>query len=98
MSSQRQPFQPLHPSVRDKLDPQYVELHDEILQYIQPTESQPWDPASREAPSPVSHAGMRSVEVGNVVDKDLGDCQIRIFLPEGEPAEAGWPCLVWVWQ
>lgn len=90
--------QPLHTSIRDKLDPEYVKLHDEVLQYIQPAESQPWSPDSRKAVSPLAFGGQKLVEVGTIVDKDLGDgVQVRIFTPEGSPSTPeGWPCLVWL--
>lgn len=88
--------QPLHPSIRDKLDPDYVKLHDEILQYCPTTESQPWDPASRLRPSPVAFASPGLVDVGAVYDKDVEDFQVRVFVPEGEPPRDGWPCLVYV--
>ncbi|KAH9897583.1 Alpha/Beta hydrolase protein [Xylariomycetidae sp. FL2044] len=88
--------QPLHPSVREKLDPEYVALHDEILQYVLPSEAEPWDPASRLRPSPVAHGGQKLVDVGAVQDEDLGNFQIRIFTPEGDVPAGGWPVLVWL--
>lgn len=89
-------YQPLHQSIRSKLDPEYVQLHDEILQNILPSEAKPWDPASRLAPSPMAHGQQKKVEVGTVVDKDLGSFQLRVFTPEGEQPSLGWPVLYWL--
>lgn len=95
--SDRKVYQPVHPSLRDKLDPQYVVFHDEFLQYIQPDEQIPWDPARRFIPSgPLAKGGQKEVEVGKFEDHDLGDFQVRIFTPEGETPEGGWPVLVWL--
>ena len=89
------PYQPLHASVRDILEPEYVTVHDEILQYVRPTESQEWSPVSRSKPSPTAHCTQKLVEVGRKYDKEVGNFQIRVFMPsETAPAE-GWPCLVW---
>ncbi|KAH0422275.1 hypothetical protein CcaCcLH18_12895 [Colletotrichum camelliae] len=56
MDKEKKVFQPIHPSVREKLDPEYVALHDSIIQYIEPSEAQPWDPSSRFNPNPLAHA------------------------------------------
>ncbi|KAH8200412.1 hypothetical protein TruAng_005441 [Truncatella angustata] len=87
--------QPIHPGLRPQLDPEYVVFHDEYLQYVVPSEAEPWDPVSRTHPSPLSLGGQELVEVGSVCDKDLGDIQIRVFKPEGDLPENGWPALVW---
>ncbi|KAK4446632.1 Alpha/Beta hydrolase protein [Podospora aff. communis PSN243] len=87
--------QPLHPSIRNVLEPEYVALHDSILQYVVPTQAQEWDPASRSRPSPVAHCAPKLVEVGSIYDKDVNDFQIRVFTPSGNPPANGWPALVW---
>ncbi|EQB52015.1 hypothetical protein CGLO_08391 [Colletotrichum gloeosporioides Cg-14] len=56
MGGTRKIYQPIHPSVRKKLDPEYVALHDSIIQFIEPSEAQPWDPSSRFNPNPLAHA------------------------------------------
>jgi acetyl esterase/lipase len=90
-------YQPIHPSMRDKLDPEYVAFHDEFLQYIRPNEQEPWDPACRFRPSvPLTMGAQKQVDVGSVEDKDLGSFQARIFTPEGDAPAAGWPVLVWL--
>ncbi|OHE92458.1 hypothetical protein CORC01_12249 [Colletotrichum orchidophilum] len=92
--------QPIHPSVRAKLDPEYVALHDAIIQYMEPSEARPWDPASRAAPSPLAHTTQKLSTVGKQWDEELGgsgEIQVRVFVPEGQaPSEGGWPCLVWL--
>lgn len=95
ISAPRKIHQPIHPDLRSKLDPEYVAFHDEHLQYVVPSESEPWDPESRNRPSPLSLGGQRPVDVGSVHDVDLGNTQIRVFRPEGERPEHGWPALVW---
>ncbi|KAK0652607.1 Alpha/Beta hydrolase protein [Cercophora newfieldiana] len=87
--------QPLHPSIRDILEPEYVTVHDSILQYVLPTEAQEWDPASRSKPSPVAHCAPKLVDVGSTFDKQVDNFQIRVFAPSGTSPEKGWPCLVW---
>jgi hypothetical protein len=95
-SSGRVVYQPLHASMREKLDPEYVKIHDEILQYVERSETQAWDPASRSKPSPTAHASQKTVPVGSISDLDMGDYQTRTFVPAGEPPAGGWPLLVWV--
>ncbi|KAF9059393.1 alpha/beta hydrolase fold-domain-containing protein [Rhodocollybia butyracea] len=50
-STERVPKQPLHPSMIPKLDPEYVKFHNDVLQYITPPHTLPWDPAMRNAPT-----------------------------------------------
>lgn len=90
--------QPLHPSIRDKLDPEYVSLHDQVLQYVKPNESEGWSPASRKFVSPLGAGAQKDVEVGKITNHEIADgIQARIFTPEGQPASSeGWPCLVWL--
>ncbi|KAJ3950084.1 uncharacterized protein N0V96_001221 [Colletotrichum fioriniae] len=97
--SPRTIHQPIHPSVRAKLDPEYVALHDSIIQYMEPSEARPWDPASRSAPNPLAHTTQKLSPVGKQWDEDIGgDIHVRVFVPEGQAPseEAGWPCLVWL--
>jgi len=41
-------------------------------------------------------ASQKQVEVGSVADKDLGHFQVRIFTPEGDVPEGGWPGMMWL--
>lgn len=86
-------YQPLDPQVRAELDPEYVAVHDEILQYVEPDDVQPWDPLqarSRRLPG-----GSRPVPVSRVEDIELSNFPVRVFWPHGERPELGWPVLVW---
>ncbi|CAK7217394.1 hypothetical protein SBRCBS47491_003149 [Sporothrix bragantina] len=97
-------FQPLHPSIRDKLDPEYVAFHDAVLQFCPRSETVPFDPvASRAAKSPMAHGGQKVVAVGRTEDRVIygeglpvtDQVTVRIFTPEGKASVSGWPCLVW---
>ncbi|CAK7198899.1 hypothetical protein SEUCBS139899_001567 [Sporothrix eucalyptigena] len=97
-------YQPLHPSIRDQLDPEYVAFHDAVLEFCPRSETVPFDPvASRAAKSPMAHGGQKLVAVGSTEDHiifgsdDIVANQVnaRIFTPEGDAPAAGWPCLVW---
>ncbi|KAL0941521.1 AB hydrolase superfamily protein [Colletotrichum truncatum] len=97
MSEERKIYQPIHPSVRAQLDPEYVALHDSIIQFMEPSEAQPWDPASRSKPNPLAHTTQKLSPVGKTWDEELGDgIQVRVFVPEGEAPPQGWPCMVWL--
>ncbi|KAF4624079.1 hypothetical protein G7Y89_g14094 [Cudoniella acicularis] len=90
-------YQPIHPSVRPLLDPQYVNFHEKYLQYVPSSESVPWDPACRFEPSPSAAGGSPLVEVGSTRDFDYGgDEKLRIFTPKGDAPSGGWPVLVWM--
>ncbi|EED22613.1 conserved hypothetical protein [Talaromyces stipitatus ATCC 10500] len=88
-------FQPLEEAVRKKLDPEYVKLHDDILQYCKPSELEPWDAEWRFRPNPIGFASPILVEVGNVVDISIDEFQARVFTPETEAPAGGWPCFVY---
>ncbi|GKT56535.1 lipase from carbohydrate esterase family ce10 [Colletotrichum tofieldiae] len=96
MAGEQTVHQPIHPSVRARLDPEYVALHDSIIQYMEPSEAQPWDPASRHKPNPLAHTTQKLSPVGKTWDEELGGgVQVRVFVPEGAAPEGGWPCLAW---
>lgn len=86
-------LQPLHPSVRDALDPQYVKYHDEVVQFAPAAhERGPFHPSHRGPPLP---GGSAIRPVGSVKDYDLGKFQVRVFTPEGQAPSTGWPALLW---
>lgn len=89
-------FQPIHDSIRKKLDPEYVKLHDKLLQYCAPSESETWSPDIRSRASLVAFASPKLVEVGNIADFNVGDYQVRVFTPKTETPSGGWPCFVYV--
>ncbi|KAI3604788.1 putative lipase from carbohydrate esterase family ce10 [Moniliophthora roreri] len=91
-TEQKIPKQPLHPSVVSKLDPDYVEFHNNFLQYITPPHTLPWDPAIRNAPA--VPGGTLPLKVGKTQDLDLTQTKFRAFTPEGEPPSTGWPVFI----
>lgn len=99
MLDSRPIHQPLHPSIRPLLDPEYVALHDSLIQYLLPTEhpSAQWTPASRLKLSAMAHCVQRPIPVGAVNDltPSAESFQARVFVPAGEPPSNGWPALLW---
>jgi acetyl esterase/lipase len=94
--SPRTIYQPIHPSIRSRLDPEYVAFHEKYLQYVPSSESIPWDPASRFVSAPSAAGRSEPVEIGSQRDFDYGgNEQLRIFTPKEERPEGGWPILVW---
>jgi hypothetical protein len=90
--SQRIVHQPLHPSVRLKLEKDYVEYHDKYFQYLEPCTK--WNSILRTAPSRFASTSSEPVKVGNVRNVNVGNFEVRIFTPEGFPPTAGWPVLL----
>ncbi|KAF4120868.1 Carboxylesterase family [Geosmithia morbida] len=87
-------WQPIHPSIRDKLDPEYVAFHDKYMQYVQPDETKTWDGSARTNPS-LPPGGSPAVDVGDIRDVSLDKFQVRAYIPAGSPDERGWPVLIW---
>ncbi|KAK0709292.1 alpha/beta hydrolase fold-domain-containing protein [Lasiosphaeria miniovina] len=94
-------YQPLHPSARPLLDPEYVAFHDAHLQYILPDDRKPWDGSAR-----AGHGGAMPptesppVPVGRVLDihSIAGRYDVRIFTPPPLPSGSGgapWPVFLW---
>lgn len=96
MILERPIIQPLHAEIRDRLDPEYVSLHDEVIQYVPTNESLPWTPDLRSRPSPMAHLNQTPVEVGSVEDYAHENFQARVFTPDGQPPPNGWPILMWL--
>ena len=93
--AERTIYQPLHPSVRPLLDPEYVAFHDKYVQYIEPEQLKPWNPNVRTRAT-WPYAGSPVVEVGSVKDiRPCGDFNIRVFSPAGKPPSGGWPLVIW---
>ncbi|RDW83430.1 hypothetical protein BP5796_04921 [Coleophoma crateriformis] len=91
----RKIYQPIHPSMLARLDPEYIAYHNAHLQYIPSSESIPWSAASRSAPSPTSGASS-PVPVGSIRDHSFGGhASLRIFTPSSPKPEKGWPVLIW---
>lgn len=92
--SPRPIYQPIHPEVRPKLDPEYVAFHDKYMQYILPDDAKPWDASPRSNPS-LPPGGSPISEVGKVINVDLELFKIRAFVPQGTHDGRGWPALLW---
>jgi acetyl esterase/lipase len=89
-------YQPLHPSIRDQLNPEYVTFHEEILQYVSPAETKDWTPLLRLRPSPLARGSQQRADVGSICDHELDTFQVRVFNPVGTVPKNGWPALVWL--
>lgn len=93
--------QPLHPSIVGRLDPEYIAFHNKYLQYVTPSHTLPWDPSSRDPLPPGSetlHTETKPLEVGNTADYEVsrGRAAVRVYTPEGEAPEGGWPVLLFI--
>lgn len=86
--------QPIHPSVRESLDEEYVKFHDEHLAHVTPSHRLPFArgpiplgrlPGERE-PHPA--ATSKDVALGESV-------KARVYTPPGQSPSIGWPALVW---
>ncbi|EME85648.1 uncharacterized protein MYCFIDRAFT_82612 [Pseudocercospora fijiensis CIRAD86] len=100
MSSTPQPPYPLHESVRDKLDPEYVEFYNKHIINNQQVQYQPVE-ASRSSGILIPGAGPQ-LPVGDIKDltfqrvESVGpDVQVRVFTPEGPKPSKGWPVCLW---
>ena len=84
---------PLHPSVRNRLDPEYVKFHEQYLNMPPPKE---WDPSIRSQKSPISFADRSVVPVGSSIDlKIANNLLITALLPEAKQQGNALPTLLW---
>lgn len=96
----QQPPYPLHPSVADKLDPQYVAFYNKYLINSQQVHFQPV--AASRVGGKIIPGGSDNVPVGSTQDFSIArqetdgpDVRVRCFTPEGEPPAGGWPVMVY---
>ncbi|PBK98469.1 hypothetical protein ARMGADRAFT_1051874 [Armillaria gallica] len=75
-----EPKQPPHPSIIPRLDPEYLEFHNNTLIYITP---------------PHFPGGSPLLPVGKTEDFKLAHCDFRAFTPEGEAPTTGWPVFIY---
>ncbi|RDB17250.1 hypothetical protein Hypma_001970 [Hypsizygus marmoreus] len=87
------PKQPLHPSIVQRLDPEYIAFHTAHLQHLTPPHTLPWDPTLRNAPA--VPGGSEPLEVGVTRDIKMTYTSLRTFTPPGEPPEDGWPVFIY---
>ncbi|KAL2810750.1 Alpha/Beta hydrolase protein [Aspergillus granulosus] len=87
--------QPIHPSIRPLLDPEYAAFHDAHFQYVLPDDQQIWDGSARTAPRPWPSTEYPHTPVASVRDMSLGDFEIRIFTPNAPQPVPGYPVFLW---
>lgn len=88
--------QPLHPSIRSHLDPEYVAFHDQYIQYVEPEHLKPWSQAVRSRIT-WPYAGSPLVEVERVWDmRPCPNFAIRIFSPFNKSKTAKKPLVIWL--
>ena len=85
--------QPLHPDFIDKLDPEYVEFHNNHLAQIAQGHLIPWDSVSRNFAGPIPGCSP-PLDVGTTKDLSLSNCKVRVFTPKGSSPSDGWPVFV----
>jgi acetyl esterase/lipase len=84
----------IHPSVIDKLDPQYVAFHNAYIKdHVVPAETLPWDPKIREGPTVPGSS--EPLEVSSTKDYNISKARLRVFTPKGERPVGGWPVFIW---
>lgn len=94
-SRNRQIHQPIHPDVRPLLDPEYASFHDQYFQYLIPDDQKVWDGSARVRNESVPATESKPVDVGNIRDLDLGNYKGRVFTPDAQKPESGWPVFIW---
>ena len=84
--------QPFPDEFADKLLPEYAAFHKQFLQHAIPVHELPWSPSIRDAPAVMG--GSDPLKVGKVQDYPLSNCLVRVFTPEGDAPEGGWPVFI----
>lgn len=100
VSSLTQPPYPLHESVKDLLDPEYVTFYNKYVIHSQQVHLQPVE-ASRTSGVLVPGAGPM-LEVGRTQDRVVQrratsgpPVPIRCFTPKGDQPPSGWPVMLY---
>lgn len=95
-----QPPYPLHPSVADKLDPQYVDFYNKHIINSQQVHYQPV--AASRVGGKIIPGGSDNLPVGETRDVSIPrretsgpDVKVRCFVPEGQAPSAGWPVMIY---
>lgn len=98
--SSPQPPYPLHESIVDRLDPQYVDFYNQYIINAQQVHYQPVS-ASRVG-GKIIPGGSDNLPVGSTLDLSISrlqtqgpDVKIRCFTPDGEVPANGWPVMVY---
>ncbi|KAJ6512157.1 Alpha/Beta hydrolase protein [Mycena vitilis] len=93
----KQIHQPIHPSMVEHLDSEYVKFHNETLAYIEPPHTLTWSPALRNKPAVPGGTVPPLVGKTKEFKIPLNDpkFEVRVFTPHGtSPREEGWPCFI----
>ncbi|KAG2415821.1 hypothetical protein HFD88_007013 [Aspergillus terreus] len=100
VSDHPQPPYPLHESVRDKLDPEYVNFYNKYIVNQQQVHLQPVE-ASRTSGVLIPGGGPL-LDVGKTEDITIArretegpEISLRCFTPSGEKPAAGWPVMLY---
>ena len=88
-TTDRKQWQPIHPDFLPKLLPEYVAHHNATTLWGPSCHQIPWDPAIRLGPPVIG--GSTPLKVGGTKDISLGKFKVRVFTPEGDAPEGGWP-------
>ncbi|ETI21204.1 hypothetical protein G647_07548 [Cladophialophora carrionii CBS 160.54] len=90
------PPNPLHPSVQDRLHPEYVAFYNKYILHAQQVHLLPVEVARISGNVPPSHS--KPLPVGKIHDLSLSrretpgpEVPIRCFIPPGAPPRSGWP-------
>ncbi|KAL6248445.1 hypothetical protein RBB50_004700 [Rhinocladiella similis] len=96
----RAPCYPLHPSVRDRLHPDYVAFYNKHLLNQHPAHFLPLS-VSRAKGNNIPCNG-DPLPVGEILDRKISrretsgpDIAIRCFIPQGQPPNCGWPVVLY---
>ncbi|KAI8623588.1 esterase [Xylariaceae sp. FL1651] len=99
-TSYPQPPYPLHDSVKDLLDPEYVKFYNEYLLNSPQVHFQPV--STSRVGGKLIPGGTDPVPVGKTTNITISrressgpDIPIRAFVPPGSPPVAGWPVFLW---
>ncbi|QRV90534.1 carbohydrate esterase family 10 protein [Ceratobasidium sp. AG-Ba] len=89
---------PIHPDIRPLLDPEYVDFYEKHIANRTALHRVPWDPACRVGP--INLGGLEPCKVGSVKDIVISlpgrvSVPARVFTPEGDRPEGGWPVLAY---
>lgn len=88
-------YQPIHPTVRPLLDPEYIKFHESYFQYVIPDDRKPWDGSARKTKRPWPSTESALTKTAGTQDINRGKYKIRVFTPEGEKPSHGWPVHIW---
>jgi triacylglycerol lipase len=96
------PSFPLHDSVKDRLDPEYVAYYNKYLSNQKPAHLLPLT-LSRLGNNNVPNPTGEPLPVGNQQDISIPrqvssgpEVRVRCFVPDGEPPSFGWPLVLYI--